>query len=261
LEYEFLGIKVHAFTIESLHRQIEAEIKNKQKSIIANHNLHSLYIYHKNPKMRRFFAQAKYTHIDGMSIVFLGRLLGAKLERKHRITYSDWIYPLLMEAKEKDYRVFFLGAKPEVAAKAGNILIAKIEGLKLEVAHGYFDPTPGSEENNKVLERINEYQPHILLVGMGMPRQEFWILDNYDDIKANVILTAGACLDLVAGELGTPPRWMGRIGLDWFYRLITEPRHVWKRYLIEPWFILILLCKEIFGKLNILGQANKKESE
>ncbi|KJS22722.1 MAG: glycosyl transferase [Clostridiaceae bacterium BRH_c20a] len=254
LSCNFLGITIHALTIKSIQRHIEVEIKDNNRSIIANHNLHSLYIYHKSLKMREFYSKSKYTHIDGMSLVFLGKLLGANIERKNRITYIDWIYPLMQEAAEKNYRVLFLGSKPGIAAKAASILKIKIDSLELETMHGYFDPTPDCEQNKQVLQRIKEYKPHILMVGMGMPRQEYWIFDNLDNIEANIILTAGACMDLVAGEIATPPRWMGRIGLDWFYRLLTEPKRVWKRYLIEPWFVLRLFCREFFRNWCRTGQ-------
>ena len=78
-----------------------------------------------------------------------------------------------------------------------------------------------------------------------MPRQEQWILENLENIDTNAILTSGACIDYVAGVVKTPPRWMGKIGLEWLYRLITEPRRLWKRYLIEPWFIAGLFFKEL----------------
>lgn len=98
IEYKFLGIRIQTLSIEILHRYIAEEIKNNNKTIIAHHNLHSLYIFHKNTKMRQFYGKAKYIHIDGMSLVFLGNLLGAHLHPIHRITYVDWIYPLMEEA-------------------------------------------------------------------------------------------------------------------------------------------------------------------
>jgi N-acetylglucosaminyldiphosphoundecaprenol N-acetyl-beta-D-mannosaminyltransferase len=83
------------------------------------------------------------------------------------------------------------------------------------------------------------------MVGMGMPRQEYWVLDNLRNIQANVILTAGACLDYVAKAAPTPPRWIGHLGLEWLYRLLSDPVRLWRRYLLEPWFILKLLFQEI----------------
>ena len=250
LSEQFLGITVHRLTINTIHDYIDKEIRTGGKCIIAHHNLHSLYIFHKDEKMREFYQKAQYAHVDGMSLIFLGRLLGASLQRSNRITYLDWIYPLMEESAKKGYRVLFLGSRPGVAAKAANQLKAKIANLQLKTLHGYFDAKVGSQENNEVLRLINDYKPHILMVGMGMPRQEYWILDNISHIKANVILSAGACMDYVAGEVPSPPRWMGQLGFEWLYRLLSEPRRLWKRYLVEPWFILKIILLEIIIKKN-----------
>lgn len=113
-------------------------------------------------------------------------------------------------------------------------------------ADGYFDATAGSAENQKMLELINAYQPNVLMVGMGMPRQEHWILDNLESIHANTILTCGACIDYIAGVIPTPPRWMGRFGLEWLSRLLSEPKRLWRRYLLEPWFVATLFVRELW---------------
>ena len=78
------------------------------------------------------------------------------------------------------------------------------------------------------------------MVGMGMPLQEHWIAENYDKLGNAVILPCGAAIDYFAGAIPTPPRWAGRLGLEWLYRLLAEPTRLWKRYLIEPWFLLFL---------------------
>jgi N-acetylglucosaminyldiphosphoundecaprenol N-acetyl-beta-D-mannosaminyltransferase len=88
------------------------------------------------------------------------------------------------------------------------------------------------------MAQINAYAPHVLFVGMGMPRQEIWILDNQTSLNANAILPAGALMDYMAGEIPTPPRWLASLYLEWLYRLISEPARLWRRYLVEPWFVL-----------------------
>ena len=108
---------------------------------------------------------------------------------------------------------------------------------------GYFDERYGSPENEALVERINTYAPDLLIVGMGMPRQEFWTLDNCARVKAHVILSsAGAAFDYVAGTVPTPPRWSGRLGLEWAFRLANDPWRLFTRYLLEPWYLLLLLA-------------------
>ncbi|MBH8566259.1 WecB/TagA/CpsF family glycosyltransferase [Nostoc sp. CENA67] len=246
LRYKFLGIQVDAFSISELNSLIAESIERNQKWIIANHNLHSLYIFHHDTKMRAFYTKADYSHIDGMPLVLIGKLLGFPLKREQRVTYADWVWPLMAEAAEKGWRVFYLGSKPGVAERGARILQEKFAGLQIATTDGYIDIRQESPENLATLAAIKAYQPHVLMVGMGMPRQEYWILDNLENIHTNAILTSGACMDYVAGAVPTPPRWMGKLGLEWFYRLWSEPKRLWKRYLLEPWFVARLFLREIF---------------
>lgn len=239
--YNLLGVQIDALTISQLNSLISQAVQSKNKSIIAHHNMHSIYLYHHDLKMKAFYAKADYVHIDGMALVIMGKLLGFPLKREHRVTYADWVWQLIPEAVNQGWRVFYLGSKPGVAAKGAQILHDKFLGLEMATVHGYFHASPKNLENQIVLAQINAYNPHVLMVGMGMPRQEHWILDNLDQIQTNVILTCGACIDYVAGVIPTPPRWMGKVGLEWLYRLFSEPKRLWKRYLVEPWFLLKIL--------------------
>ncbi|MEH1864532.1 MAG: WecB/TagA/CpsF family glycosyltransferase [Nostoc sp.] len=245
--YKFLGVKLDALSIPELNLLIEESIDKNEKWIIANHNLHSLYLFHNDLKMQTFYAKAEYIHIDGMPLLFIGKLLGFPMKREQRVTYADWVWPLMAEAANKDWRVFYLGSKPGVAEQGASILREKFPGLQIACAHGYIDMDKDSEENLATLAAINAYKPHVLMVGMGMPRQEHWISENLEYIHANTILTSGACMDYVAGVVPTPPRWMGRVGLEWLYRLLSEPKRLWRRYLLEPWFVATLFLREIWS--------------
>lgn len=256
--YEILGVKINLLSMTQLNAVVEKAIEHNFKWIIANHNMNSLYLYHHNSQMRDFFKIADCVHIDGMALILLGKFLGVPCERKHRVTYADWIWSLMSKADSQGWRVVYLGSKPGVAEKGAEILRAKYPNLQIATEHGYFSQSADCLENKAVLEKINSYRPHILMVGMGMPRQEQWIMNNLSQIKANVILPSGACIDYVAGEVATPPRWMGKIGLEWLYRLLSEPKRLWRRYLVEPWFITGLLFKELIT--NISGRLSWDKS-
>jgi N-acetylglucosaminyldiphosphoundecaprenol N-acetyl-beta-D-mannosaminyltransferase len=245
--YKYLGVEVDALAIPQLNSLIDESVEQNQKWIIANHNLHSLYLYHNDPKMRAFYEVAEYTHIDSMPLVLIGKLLGFPLKREQRVTYADWVWPLMAEAAHKNWRVFYLGSKPGVAEQGARILRYKYPGLQIACADGYIDIRKNSTDNLATLAAIKAYKPHVLMVGMSMPRQEHWILDNLEEIHANAILPSGACIDYVAGVVPTPPRWMGRFGLEWLYRLVSEPKRLWRRYLLEPWFLVRLFLREIWS--------------
>lgn len=243
-----LGVELHAMDIDALHDEIERAVASGARRVLANHNLHSVYLFHHDPAMRRFYERADRVHFDGMPLVWMARRLGYALEPRHRVTYVDWIGELAQRAAASGWRLFYLGGREGIAANAAERLRRRAPGLQIETRPGFFDAAPGSPENLAVLAAIRDFAPHVLLVGMGMPRQERWILDNLERLEANVLLNAGACFDYVAGAARTPPRWAGRIGLEWLFRLAREPRRLARRYLVEPWFILRLFLGEIAAR-------------
>jgi N-acetylglucosaminyldiphosphoundecaprenol N-acetyl-beta-D-mannosaminyltransferase len=244
----FLGICAHPMTIAELTALVRDQIRHGRKCVIANHNLHSLYLCHRQSKLRAFFRGAEWTHIDGMPLVALARLYGYRVTRRQRVTYVDWMGPLMESAVANQWRVFYLGSKPGVAERGASILREKFHGLQISAAQGYFNANPLGRENQEVIDLIGEYKPHLLMVGMGMPRQEYWIHDNFKQLCANVILPSGAAIDYIAGAISTPPRWAGRVGLEWAFRLAAEPRRLATRYFVEPWFLLGVIARDFINR-------------
>jgi len=243
-----LGVQVEALSMADLNQIVSEAIQTGGRVVVANHNLHSIYLYHHDAKMRAFYAAADHIHIDGMAIVGIGRFLGIPLGREHRVTFVDWMGPLASAAAKYGWRVFYLGSRPGVAERGANVLRGDYPGLQITTAHGFFDRNPASEEAQMVLAKIEDWNPQLLIIGMGMPRQEHWVVDHLNKLSANVILNGGAALDYFAGAIPTPPRWAGRFGLEWFFRLAAEPRRLWSRYLIEPWFLAYKLVIEMVSR-------------
>jgi N-acetylglucosaminyldiphosphoundecaprenol N-acetyl-beta-D-mannosaminyltransferase len=244
---ELCGVRVDALSIADIERLIAQAVEDARQIVIAHHNLHSVRVVGSDERMRAFYEQADWIHVDGMGIVAMAKLLGRPLRRADRLTYVDMVAPLLQAAQRRGWRVAFLGWKPEVVERARAVLTERYPALPQFYHHGYFDPSPGSAEDDRVVDALNAFAPDVLLVGMGMPRQEHWILDHRPLLPARAILPAGACLDYVAGAVPTPPRLLGRIGLEWLYRLVCEPHRLWRRYLVEPWFVARLLARELAG--------------
>jgi N-acetylglucosaminyldiphosphoundecaprenol N-acetyl-beta-D-mannosaminyltransferase len=241
----FLGVTLQPRSMPEMNKLVERGIREHQRWIIANHNLHSVYLFHRHPKLREFYSHVHWTYLDGMPLVALGRLYGYPLQRTQRVTHADWMGPLMELAAGRGWRVFNLGSPRQVAESGAAQLRKRYPALQIEVSDGYFDARRDSDENEALVARINAYKPDLLMVGMGMPRQEFWTQENFARLKAHVILSSnGAAFEYVAGAVPTPPRWAGRIGLEWVFRLINEPRRLFARYLIEPWYILLLLLQD-----------------
>lgn len=243
-----LGVELDAMDVADLHAEIEDAVASGERRVLANHNVHSVYLVHHDPAMRRFYEEAHRSHFDGMPLVWMARRLGYAVETRHRVTYVDWIAELAGRAAASGWRLFYLGGRRGVAATAAERLRRDHPGLQIATRPGYFDATPGSPENRAVLDSIAEFAPHVLLVGMGMPRQERWILANLEALEADVVLTAGACFDYLAGAIPTPPRWAGRLGLEWLFRLAREPRRLARRYLVEPWYVLGLFVRDLIAR-------------
>jgi N-acetylglucosaminyldiphosphoundecaprenol N-acetyl-beta-D-mannosaminyltransferase len=242
--YAILGATVHGLTIGTLNELIGRAIETGSRWVIAHHNINSLVLCRRDATFREFYASAEFVHIDGMPLVWMARLLGHPLRREHRVTYVDWVPSLMAESARRGWRVFLLGGRPGVAARAAKGLERRNPGLATATAHGYFDVT-SREQNERVLETIDRCDPHILMIGMGMPRQEKWILRHRSRIAASVILPCGGAIDYAADSVPVPPRWSGSVGLEWAFRLCAEPSRLWKRYLLEPWPLVLPLAREV----------------
>lgn len=243
--FELLGARMNAIALGDHNHIIRRAIDEGRREIIGHHNLHSLYVLQRDARFARFYDLAHWISIDGMPLVWLGRLRGLPLVREHRTTCIDSLPPILAEAAERGWRVFHLGSAPGVGEQAERYFAERLPGLQLRTHHGYFDMTPGSRENEAVLAAIRDFRPAILMVGMGMPRQEYWIHDNWSRLEVNAVLPVGAAFAYWGGAIPTPPRWMGWSGLEWLYRLVSEPRRLWRRYLVEPWSLLGPLVAEL----------------
>jgi N-acetylglucosaminyldiphosphoundecaprenol N-acetyl-beta-D-mannosaminyltransferase len=250
-QFRLLGVRVHALTIQDLNACVGWAVAARERCIIVSQNLHSVYLVHRDPMLRSLQDLATFVRIDGMPIVFAGRVLGFPLTAAHRTGWMDWIDPFMDAARNNGWRVFYVGSKPGVADAGAEILRQRFPGLLIETHHGYFDTAPGAEASRNVLSRVNEFRTDVMIVGMGMPRQERWVLDHGMQATAPVILTSGACMDYVAGVLPTPPRWLGPIGLEWLHRLLNDPRQMWRRYLVEPWFAVGLLFGDLVRRWRV----------
>jgi N-acetylglucosaminyldiphosphoundecaprenol N-acetyl-beta-D-mannosaminyltransferase len=238
-----LGVRIDRVTLPQLLAYIEQRIQQRQRTIITHANVHAMNMAYEQPWFRDFLNQSDLNFCDGVGVRWGARLLDVEIPA--RITYADWTWDLAAFAAQRGYRIFLLGSRPGVAWRAANCLRDQAPGLQITgVHHGYFDKTPGSPENESVIQYINAVKPDILLIGFGMPLQERWLRENWPHLHAHVALTGGAVFDYVSGEVRRGPRWMTDNGFEWLARLIIEPRRLWRRYLWgNPLFLWHVLCQ------------------
>lgn len=241
-----LGVQITPLSVSQLHDSLENYIRQDQKALVLNVNVNCLNLAYEQTWLRSFLNTAKITFCDGAGVILGARSLGYRIPQ--RITYADWIWQLAKFAEPRGFTFFFLGARPGVAEQAATSLRKRFPDLRIVgTYHGYFDKTPGNQENEAVIQQINAVRPNILIVGFGMPLQERWLKENWDRIDANIALTGGAVFDYVSGELRRAPRWMTDHGLEWLGRLIIEPRRLWKRYLLGNPLFLWRVFKQKIG--------------
>ncbi len=244
-----MGQPIDLVTCTEVMRFLARKVAGGRQSAIANHNSHSLYLIDRHPEMRAFYDKVDLVEADSMPLILWGKLMGEPISRGHRCTYLCWRDEFWEMADRNGWRVFYLGGGPGVAETAAERLRGIAPGAEIRVRDGYFDISPGSAENAQVVAEIAAFEPHVLFVGMGMPRQEIWLERNYDALPPTVMLPVGAAFDYEAGVQQAAPRWTGRIGLEWAFRFLNDPTRLFTRYFVEPWSLLPLALRDISDRV------------
>jgi N-acetylglucosaminyldiphosphoundecaprenol N-acetyl-beta-D-mannosaminyltransferase len=243
-----LGAEIDVVTPAQMLDFVASAIRRGEKVVVSNHNLHSLYLYRKRQDMRAFYAQAALIEIDSVPLIMWGRLMGHDVSRAHRVTYLDYRETFWTMAAQKGWRVYHLGGAHEHNEPARQAILQRHPEVTLKVHHGFFDVK--GPHNESVLKDIADFKPDVLLVGMGMPRQELWISDNLQRLPACAILNVGAAFDYEAGAQYAPPRWVGRAGLEWLVRLMSDPVRLFSRYCLEPWVLIPAALSDVKRRLS-----------
>ncbi|MFK7994741.1 MAG: WecB/TagA/CpsF family glycosyltransferase [Granulosicoccus sp.] len=231
--HQLLGFFVHPGTLPDYLLLIRKSIENNEQKSVLYHNLHSLYSYFTASELRRHY-EGTTVLVDGMPLIWLMQLCKLPVSRDHRLTYVDFIMPMMQQAAEQRWNVFHIGQHSSVQNAALERIRAECPGISINGHDGFFDQTPNSKESLAVVDAINKAETNLLLVGFGAPKQEAWLAAHRHLINAQIAFTCGACMEYVAGHVKTPPRWMGRMGLEWSFRLLENPRRFAFRYLVEP---------------------------
>jgi N-acetylglucosaminyldiphosphoundecaprenol N-acetyl-beta-D-mannosaminyltransferase len=240
-----LGEPIDLVKPEEVLHHMQRWILQRKKAIVANHNLNSLALMQRVPSMKAFYDKAELIELDSTPLVYFAKFLGLNSRPFHRCTYLDWRDHFWSLVNRNGWRVMYVGGTQEVVDTARERLMARYPRARISGCNGFFDATPGSQDNQDILDQATLFQPHILFVGMGMPRQELWIQQNLDALPDCVIFSVGAAFDYEAGAQKPAPRWMGRVGVEWLFRLLTDPKRLFKRYCVEPWILGDLIRADV----------------
>lgn len=207
-----------------------AAIKAQGKRLLLNHNLHSAYLHEIDGAFRQLYGYADWVVIDGAPILWLAaRSAGRSLPTAYRITSTDWLEEL--PSFDDARRLFLFGASAASNASAIAHLRARLPQWTIAGINGYV----GQKD---AVTLINEFEPDLVLIGLGMPLQEHFLLENLLDLPDATYATVGGAIDYLAENTSLAPRVVGRIGLEWAWRLANEPRRLAYRYFVEPVLLL-----------------------
>lgn len=242
--FDFLGVPLVNLSQSELVNWVIDRAMGDQFATAYAINAHSVNLASKNLLYRQALRNASAVYCDGISVLMGARFLGYPL--KEKVTTTDVLGPICQKAAALGLSMYILGNPPGVAEEAGKRLAAQFKGLDICGTHpGFF---ADHEEEKQVIQEIQRLKPRILWVGMGNPIQELWVERFRDRLGVPVILTCGGMMEIVAGRLGRPPQWWTDHGGEWLYRLLTQPRRTWKRYVLgNPLFIARLVRSRIKG--------------
>ncbi len=229
--------------------------KLRNGGVVFTPNIDHLVKLQKDQEFYNVYQQADYRVCDSQLLLLASRFLGTPL--KEKVSGSD-LFPAFCKfyAKTEDVKIFLLGGK-EGAAEAAQQKINQEVGSQI-IVDSYCPPMGfehDPEECAKIIEIINQSGASVLAVGVGAPKQEKWIAQHKDQLSNQIktFFAIGATIDFEAGITSRAPDWISRAGLEWLYRLLAEPKRLWKRYLLDdPVFFFLIVLQ----KLNLYSKSS-----
>jgi N-acetylglucosaminyldiphosphoundecaprenol N-acetyl-beta-D-mannosaminyltransferase len=242
---DVLGVKVSAINMGLALGAIESWIARREQHYVCITGVHGVMESQRDERLRQIHNDAGLVTPDGMPLVWLSHWRGHRAV--DRVYGPDLLLACCQRSVERGYSHFFYGGADGVPELLASRLSARYPGLR--VAGTYSPPfralTP--EEDEQIVQRINDARPDIVWVGLSTPKQEWWMHRHAGRLQAPVLVGVGAAFDFHAGLKQQAPRWMQRSGLEWLFRLVTEPRRLGPRYLVNNPTFLWRVFREFAG--------------
>lgn len=240
-----LGVGISAINMHVVLEVIDGWIHSREIHYICVTGVHGVMESQRDEVLRSIHNAAGLVTPDGMPLVWLSRLRGQR--HVSRIYGPDLMLTLCNHSVPKGYRHFLYGGATGVPEMLGQNLRDRFTGIKIA---GMFSPPfrpLTTEEDSHIVHMINASKPDIVWVGLSTPKQERWMAEHVIKLDAPVLIGVGAAFDFIAGLKKQAPFWMQRSGLEWLFRLFTEPRRLWRRYLINNPLFVWLILKQSLG--------------
>jgi N-acetylglucosaminyldiphosphoundecaprenol N-acetyl-beta-D-mannosaminyltransferase len=239
------GIEIDVMTMPTAVSTVASWVTDGKPDcrFVVTPNVDHTVMFQERADLREVYEAADLILADGWPVVAASRLVGKPLPC--RVAGSDLVPTLFSDSKLDKMSVFLLGAMPGVADRAADEIHKRWSNVSVV---GTYSPPFGfeknEEENDRILQMIAAAKPDVLVVGLGAPKQELWVHKHQAAIEAKAALCVGATIDFLAGEKSRAPRWIQSIGLEWFHRMMSEPKRLVKRYSRDAWVFPQLLWQE-----------------
>lgn len=236
-----LGVNFINTNMKDMVERMEQRMLNNQKGFVVTANPEIVMKALEDPTYKKYVEKADYVTADGIGVVKGAQILGKPLPE--RVAGYDLMRNLLAVLNQQKLKLYMLGAQEETIEKA--VQTIKVEYPDLEIAgyhHGFFH-----WEDPAIINEIKETQPDLILVALGMPRQEKWIAEHIDKVDKGVFIGVGGSFDVIAGTVKRAPEVWQKLNLEWFYRLLKQPSR-WRRMLALPHFALKVVGQRMTGR-------------
>ncbi len=231
-----LGVGVSAIDMSQAVERIDGWVTANDREYVCVCPVHSIMECRRSPSLNSIFHAAGLVTPDGMPVVWVAHMKG--FDHVRRVYGPDLMLAELEHSQSSGHRHFFYGGGPGVAQKLAEAMRGRFPGMAVVGAHE--PPFASLDEltSPHAARLINDAKPDIVWIGMSSPKQDIWMGRMRPLLDAPVLIAVGAAFDFLSGTVSQAPRWMQRSGLEWMYRLGTDPGRLWKRYLVDnPWFV------------------------
>lgn len=237
-----LGVPFQNISPRDAEEKIVKFLDQKGQAMVFTPNPEMVMAAQKDKEFMTILNESAMNIPDGIGIIYGSKFTGNPI--KARVAGYDCVQGVFDIIKDTDKTVYFFGGAPSIAERAKAEMEKKHKGLKIVgVADGYFD----AEKEKQIIAEINEKKPDLLLVGIGFPKQEKWIYDHIHSLNVKVAIGVGGSFDVMSGNVKRAPKIFIKLGLEWFYRLITQPSRI-GRMMVLPLFMLVVIKNKILGK-------------
>lgn len=235
-----LGCPIDNLTLDETLSRINQMVKTNKPHQHVVVNVDKLIKLRRDPALKEVIITCDIINADGIPLVWASKILGVPL--KERVAGIDLMQSLLKEGVKKRYSFYFLGAREEVVRKTVEIVKNRYPGIQIAgFRNGYW----ATAEEEKVGDAIKKAHPDVLFVAISSPKKEIFLKKYLNLMQIPLAIGVGGSFDIIAGITKRAPVWMQKAGLEWLFRLIQEPKRLWKRYLFSNTIFIFLVVKEL----------------